>query len=805
MSLFFTLFTVPLWFHLFHVGVNNVNQFFSSSKGYQPTLPFLMDFSLASPVRGASNASTAPASGGSTPPVSSVSPVIGGTNPTAGGYSSFSDILRDSPPADDVPHGSHRPAHVRDPSFGLLDVTTMSQLVSTICGVNGGIQQLRTLMGTITFPSLSAAAFQSWHDSVLDTLSVHHLSALIQHPFSIAIRDPGLLLAYGDSNVASALLEQTLCQFSRHIAVTLLQALPPDDRSILQASRDRLDPYIIMSHLRTTYHVDAVERLRRARTHMRSVRLSTAGSMRAYLTDFRTTANTLQSLGCTVHTPEYLLDLLFLGVDVRDYSIPIAVIKMHIQLSGGTKGLLFACSQLQAFADDKAPNKSRRAIVAHVASVDLCSFCEAQGHLESTCPMKHPCTTCGKKGHLASIHQQVCRNFRRGTCRYGAKCYRQHPATESPATTTSSSGTSAPPSAHVAAAMSSSGASAPISAHVAAGSVPASAPARPSAPAPVAASAPVVSTPRPALSAPVAPPVCDFCSLSGHSMGACHDYIFYRSQVSAFRRQQAVGDSGRVASASTTPAASSSVALASLPDNTDDGVAATFYTAENTGSLLQSPPPSTLGSGFGDAFVSEGVGSVSSLAPPLLPETKVPVCVLPPTGVPVAMRLPLISVGAPAYPVAHLVKPTTSPVASSILMDSGASHHMTPRREILVNYRASNNGLRGVNTAGIGAPPLECSGTGDLYLRTTAGLTVCLKNVWHVPTLRVSLFSTNLALSRGYTSESTESHSIIKRVSTGSVVLTGCAKPGSVLHWLDATAILPADLPRADFAGDLRL
>ena len=100
---------------------------------------------------------------------------------------------------------------------------------------------------------------------------------------------------------------------------------------------------------------------------------------------------------------------------------------------------------------------------------------------------------------------------------------------------------------------------------------------------------------------------------------------------------------------------------------------------------------------------------------------------------------------------------------------------------------------------------LDCAGIGDLYLRTVAGATVVLENVWHVPALRVSLFSTNLALSRGYTSASDKAFTFIKQLSTDTVILTGSAKPGSVLHWLDATIILPADLPRADFAGNLRV
>jgi hypothetical protein len=785
---------------------------------------------------------------------------------------------------------------------GSLDITTMSQLVSSLLGANAGIQQLRSIQASFTFPPLTADNFHPWYDTVIDHLSVHSLSSLITHPFSEAIHDPDLLDLYGDSAGLTPHLEKSLRQFCRHLALQLMKVLPAEDRSILSASRDRLDPHIIMRHLTDTYQVQIRERLRRYRAHMRDIRLSTAGSMKAYLTDFRTTANMLQSLGCTIHTPERLLELLFIGIDVKDYKLPIHMITMDIDLARGTKGLQYACVKLQEYADDKQA-KPRRGIVAHVATADtspVCAFCGKAGHFERTCWQKHPCSKCGEKGHGHRLHLLPCKDFLAGNCAKGSSCLRKH----GQAGTLSSRARPAPRA----------------TAHVAARSAVSSAPATNPAPPPV--SAPATGTAPP--SAPAVASVCDFCSIPGHSRGVCPDYIYYRSQVSAFRRKQVVTAESEPVSNTGSDQASTSFAMAvntipappasspaaaplfssppsaasssqsppesatvvsgvvdvtspatsgvvDSPDSSgivDSGVvddnaapaspavidvAAIFYTEAQLADMLASPEsPATLGTdNFDTGSVFMGMGTYSRVSPPstssamslrtlralrtawgavcpssnpssvvfpsLLPvkcdaishlslATPVPVCIIPPTGDPVDMHLPLVCVGTGAnFPMSHLVKPAHSPVASSVLMDSGASHHMTPKREALVNYRTSTNGSRGVNTAGVGAPPLDCAGIGDLYLRTVAGATVVLENVWHVPALRVSLFSTNLALSRGYTSASDKAFTFIKQLSTDTVILTGSAKPGSVLHWLDATIILPADLPRADFAGNLRV
>jgi len=93
-----------------------------------------------------------------------------------------------------------------------------------------------------------------------------------------------------------------------------------------------------------------------------------------------------------------------------------------------------------------------------------------------------------------------------------------------------------------------------------------------------------------------------------------------------------------------------------------------------------------------------------------------------------------------------LICSVDSPVESWIL-DSGASFHSTPSKELLHNYVAGNFGK--VYLAD--DEPLDIMGKGEVHIKTAQGMLWKLQNVRHVPGLKKNLISMGQIDGEGYT------------------------------------------------------
>ena len=71
------------------------------------------------------------------------------------------------------------------------------------------------------------------------------------------------------------------------------------------------------------------------------------------------------------------------------------------------------------------------------------------------------------------------------------------------------------------------------------------------------------------------------------------------------------------------------------------------------------------------------------------------------------------------------------------VIDTGASYHATPQREYFSTYRAINFGIIRMGNTGTS----EIVGIGDIHLQTSLGYKLVLKDVRHVPDLRLNLLS----------------------------------------------------------------
>ena len=89
-----------------------------------------------------------------------------------------------------------------------------------------------------------------------------------------------------------------------------------------------------------------------------------------------------------------------------------------------------------------------------------------------------------------------------------------------------------------------------------------------------------------------------------------------------------------------------------------------------------------------------------------------------------------------------------SPV-ESLILDSGASFHSSPSKELLKNFKSGNFGkvyLADIKT-------LEIEGKGDVCIKTTSGNQWTLEDVRYIPGIKKNLISVGQLDSMGYASE----------------------------------------------------
>ena len=83
---------------------------------------------------------------------------------------------------------------------------------------------------------------------------------------------------------------------------------------------------------------------------------------------------------------------------------------------------------------------------------------------------------------------------------------------------------------------------------------------------------------------------------------------------------------------------------------------------------------------------------------------------------------------------------------STWIMDSGASCHVTPKREFFTSYTAGNFGKIKLGDKGV----CDIIGMGDMWLETNMGCKLQLKNVRHAPDMRFNLISVKALDQEGY-------------------------------------------------------
>ena len=71
------------------------------------------------------------------------------------------------------------------------------------------------------------------------------------------------------------------------------------------------------------------------------------------------------------------------------------------------------------------------------------------------------------------------------------------------------------------------------------------------------------------------------------------------------------------------------------------------------------------------------------------------------------------------------------------VVDTAASYHVTPHRYFFTNYKAGDFGaVKMGNTSSS-----QIAGIGEIQLQTNTGYTITLKDVRHIPELRLNLLS----------------------------------------------------------------
>ena len=72
------------------------------------------------------------------------------------------------------------------------------------------------------------------------------------------------------------------------------------------------------------------------------------------------------------------------------------------------------------------------------------------------------------------------------------------------------------------------------------------------------------------------------------------------------------------------------------------------------------------------------------------------------------------------------------------VVDSASSHHVISIKELFTTYKARDFGTMKMGNSSYS----KIVGIGDLCIKTNVGSTVMLKDVQHVPNLRMNVFST---------------------------------------------------------------
>ena len=80
------------------------------------------------------------------------------------------------------------------------------------------------------------------------------------------------------------------------------------------------------------------------------------------------------------------------------------------------------------------------------------------------------------------------------------------------------------------------------------------------------------------------------------------------------------------------------------------------------------------------------------------------------------------------------------------VIDSAASCHVTPRKELFTSYKAGNFGRVKMGNDSYA----DIVGIGDICVRANIGYTLILKDVRHVPDIRLNLISTHVLDKEGY-------------------------------------------------------
>ena len=71
------------------------------------------------------------------------------------------------------------------------------------------------------------------------------------------------------------------------------------------------------------------------------------------------------------------------------------------------------------------------------------------------------------------------------------------------------------------------------------------------------------------------------------------------------------------------------------------------------------------------------------------------------------------------------------------MIDSAASYHSTPNRDLFTTYKPGDHGTVKMGNTSFSS----IAGIGDVHLKTNVGCTLVLKDVRHVPELRMNLIS----------------------------------------------------------------
>ena len=80
------------------------------------------------------------------------------------------------------------------------------------------------------------------------------------------------------------------------------------------------------------------------------------------------------------------------------------------------------------------------------------------------------------------------------------------------------------------------------------------------------------------------------------------------------------------------------------------------------------------------------------------------------------------------------------------MIDSAASQHVTPRKELFTSYKAGNFGTVKMGNDSYA----DIMGIGDICVRANTGYTLILEDVRHVLNIRLNLISIHLLDKEGY-------------------------------------------------------